>query len=185
MKKLSQKGFTMIELLVVLLIIGILAAVAAPLFLGNSDRAKASEAVAAVGGIRGAERMSFSQGTGYLTVDGSIYDFHSTGSKNALGVSVTKMAYFSPAAYTVVKGDASMDCDSIAGKDFLITANGYNSGCLTAGCGGTGTDDPTDGARKAGDVSSIKVEMDNTGYTCLGTGCTGAAAGTCKTWLKY
>jgi type IV pilus assembly protein PilA len=183
MMKLRQKGFSMIELLVVLLIIGILAAVAAPMFLANSDKAKASEAVSVLGAIRGAERMSYSQGAGFVAVaDGTVY-FGSNGTKKGvLGVNVTKMAYFSPAAFTVALGDATMHCDGITGKDFLITANGYSSGCLVTGCGGTGSDDATDGARKAGDASSVKVEMDNTGYTCLGTGCT---ASSCTSWAKY
>ena len=52
----NVKGFTMIELLVVLVIIAILAAVATPLFLANTKRAKASEAVATMGLIRQAQR---------------------------------------------------------------------------------------------------------------------------------
>ena len=48
----NKKGFTMVELLVVLVIVGILAAVATPILLANAKRAKASEAVATMGLIR-------------------------------------------------------------------------------------------------------------------------------------
>ena len=48
----NRKGFTMVELLVVLVIVGILAAVATPILLANAKRAKASEAVATMGLIR-------------------------------------------------------------------------------------------------------------------------------------
>jgi len=62
----SKSGFTMVELMVVVLIVGILAAVAVPLMSGRIDASKWSEAKAAMGtiasGIRtyAAEKGSFS-----------------------------------------------------------------------------------------------------------------------------
>jgi type IV pilus assembly protein PilA len=43
MKRLNSKGFTLIELMVVIVIIGILAALAIPKFLGATAKAKATE----------------------------------------------------------------------------------------------------------------------------------------------
>lgn len=53
----SRKGFTLVELIIVIIIIGILAAIAAPMMSGNVNKAKRTEAIAAFGAIRTAERM--------------------------------------------------------------------------------------------------------------------------------
>jgi len=52
----SRKGFTLIELMVVIFIVGILAAVAIPIMRGRIDAAKWSEGKASAGSIRTAIR---------------------------------------------------------------------------------------------------------------------------------
>jgi len=52
MKRSMQKGFTLIELMIVVAIIGILAAVALPAYQDYTNRAKASEIVLAASGLR-------------------------------------------------------------------------------------------------------------------------------------
>ena len=52
----KRKGFTLIELMVVIFIVGILAAVAIPIMRGRIDAAKWSEGKAAAGSIRTAAR---------------------------------------------------------------------------------------------------------------------------------
>ena len=64
----SRKGFTLIELMVVILIVGILAAVAVPIMRGRIDSAKWSEANASAGSIRTAVRA-------YIAEKGPLYDY--------------------------------------------------------------------------------------------------------------
>lgn len=67
-------GFTLIELLIVILIIGILAAIAVPMMRGNVDKAKKSEAVAALGTIRTAERLYYAENNKYVAVTAGAFN---------------------------------------------------------------------------------------------------------------
>jgi len=60
----GRKGFTLVELAVVIIIIGILAAFAVPRFLDSVERSKAGEAFNYLAAVRSAqERYSIRQGT--------------------------------------------------------------------------------------------------------------------------
>jgi len=58
---MKKKGFTLIELMVVILIVGILAAASVPLMRGRIERAKWSEANAMAGTVQSAARVYFAE----------------------------------------------------------------------------------------------------------------------------
>ena len=95
----SRTGFTMVELMVVVLIVGILAAVAVPLMSGRIDASKWSEAKAGMGTIASALRA-------YAAEKGS---FSSAPSLSAIGVSSNDLdgTYFSHEAYALTSASAS------------------------------------------------------------------------------
>jgi prepilin-type N-terminal cleavage/methylation domain-containing protein len=52
---MKKQGFTLLEILVVIIIIGILASLALPQYMKTTKKARTSEAVSNIGSIRGAE----------------------------------------------------------------------------------------------------------------------------------
>jgi prepilin-type N-terminal cleavage/methylation domain-containing protein len=96
----NQRGFTLVELMIVVIIVGILAAVAIPMYQGATERAKASEAVAALGTIRGAMRVYYAEHGTY--VNANFVDGAQVTAGSVLDVSDTDLLgrYFSSPCYT-------------------------------------------------------------------------------------
>ena len=100
---LKYKGFTLVELLLVITVVGILAAVALPIFRSRIDSAKWSEANAAAGTIRTAVRAYFAEkgSTAATALKDKTLDDSTT--QAALGFSSSDLTgtYFTPAKYKI------------------------------------------------------------------------------------
>jgi prepilin-type N-terminal cleavage/methylation domain-containing protein len=119
-----QRGFTLVELLIVVIIVGILAAVAIPIYSGTTDRSKATEAVAALGTIRSAMRNYYAEHGTY--VNASFTDGAQVSASGLLDVASVDLdaRYFSRECYTF---DGAPTVDA-----FRIKCDGANSTAIAA-----------------------------------------------------
>jgi len=158
-KMIKNKGFTMIELLVVLVIIGILAAVVTPIYVQNTNKAKASEAIATMGLIRQAMReQQIKSNTFFDVKKGDLNNSPDDTTGRGLDINVGTAQYFSNDAFTVIASDtqeASTRFSNPPVVDFLIRADGNESIKCTGNV--------TDCAIRREDIKDYRLEMDNSG----------------------
>lgn len=67
----GRKGFTLIELVIVILVIGVLAAVILPKFIGQVDQAKIATTKANLESLRSATRLYYADNKGVLPATGA------------------------------------------------------------------------------------------------------------------
>src|SRR5256712_6536212 len=156
MKKLVQKGFTLIELMIVVAIIGILAAIAIPNFIKFQARSKQSEAKANLKAIFTAQKAFYQEKDRFSTLTGEVgfepernnryaYFLAATGTiEPRTGATLVQATTFTGVAVGTFKYGSAMDrsysapaCSSAArvartpGTPFDALALGHNDGDVT------------------------------------------------------
>ena len=119
MKKSTQKGFTLIELMIVVAIIGILAAVALPAYQTYSDRAKFAEAVLAATPLKSAIEVAIQTKSpaDINAIDGAVLGIPAD-------VTVSTTAHGSSVLNGVITITWMDDGSSLDGITYTLTAGG-------------------------------------------------------------
>ncbi len=130
MRKIQQ-GFTLIELMIVVAIIGILAAVALPAYQDYTVRAKVSEVVLAASGGKTAVAEAFAS-------LGHMPDPDSAGVSNQAGGYVASVAYTSTATNVgVITATASAKEPKISAATIIMTGTADATGVVQWVCTGS------------------------------------------------
>jgi len=163
----TKDGFTLVEIMIVVFIIALLAAIAIPNYTRHTNRAKASEAVASMAMIRQAMRDYFINTSDHFNIattniDNALPDSVAAGVPTPVTAGVdldiggaSRVAqFFSNPAFTVdATAPASARFTNPGPIDFIISVDGS----VNPTCGAT------DCAINAGIVDDYRLEMDNTG----------------------
>ncbi len=147
-----RRGFTLIELMIVVVLLGVLAAVAIPSYLGYLRRGYVNEAVTGIAGVKAAEEQYFSVNPCYTEADPS----------PAAIPSGTSVAWPTGAALPNGWGQAALSVRPDATVRFQYRVYATNRWAATDSC-----DDPAD---DPGDVNAALVALGPGSGACVASG---------------
>lgn len=169
-----NKGFTLVELLAVILIIGILAAIAVPQYFKVIERSRGSEANAFLAAIKGAQERYFAKNGEYAVASAqSAAEFQTTLNKLDIIFPADSTNARFGMKFFKVSGWATQTCSDNS-KGYLLT--------LTR-------DQAISGGAKSGKYGDYAIQMDRCAGSVEFTACEGAVDGpaitsSCDTDLK-
>ena len=139
MKKSVQKGFTLIELMIVVAIIGILAAVALPAYQTYTASAQFSEVTSAAGGLKTAIEVCGQTNNSIATCDMTDTRIAALQAGAAIGASVVSVVVTPLTAVVTVTatGAAGAPVNGLEGETYIITptvTNGAVQWAITGTC---------------------------------------------------
>ena len=133
----QQKGFTLIELMIVIAIIGILAAIAIPAYQDYTIRSKVSEGLNLAGAAKLAVSETYDSTGGYPSAQAS-YGLPATAA-SINGTYVTSIGVTGSGIITITYNNSNMGGTPSADNKTLLLTPTPNEGAMAWSCSGTGT----------------------------------------------
>jgi len=161
MKKTLKKGFTLVELMIVVAIIGILAAIAIPNFIKFQARSKQAEPKANLKALFVSQRSYFSERDTFSSSMSDIGFIPERGNRYMIASGGTSLSSRASAAENVVPTDTGFSVDTYKGYTAITTAATTN---ITAAANATS-------AGTCGVATTGCVVVGNTGaFECVAAG---------------